>query len=148
MNAHIIRLRGPWDYEPLARVTVSVAGVRQESREELPPAGRAQLPADWGATLGSDFRGRVRYRRHFGLPTNLEPHEHVWLVIDGVTGSAEIRLNGLELGHIESSHASERDVTEILQPRNQLEIDVTSDGSDGGVTGEIRLEIRLPQDSA
>ena len=97
---HVIRLRGPWEYEPLVRVWIDASGARRESRESLPAAGRAHLPADWGLTLGPDFRGRVRYTRRFGLPTNLEPHEEVWLVVEGVDYFGSLALNDTPLGDV------------------------------------------------
>ena len=58
-DMHVIRLRGPWEYEPLAHTFIAADGTRHESTESLPPRGRVHLPADWGTTLGPEFRGRV-----------------------------------------------------------------------------------------
>jgi hypothetical protein len=155
--AHIIRLRGPWDYEPLMRVRIDGAGVRHESSESLPPGGRVHLPADWGETLGADFRGRVRYRRRFGLPTNLGPEETVWLVVEGVDYFGWLMLNGTELGKMAGGQIAEFETTRLLAPRNLLEYDVElpsyeSPGASpprpgreqlpGGPIGEVDLEIR------
>ena len=157
-QSHVIRLRGPWDYEPLARVWIGADGLRRESREQLPPPGRVHLPADWGLTLGADFRGRVRYTRNFGLPTNLEPHEEVWLVIDGVDFFGTLMLNGTSLGSIIGYGAPvDFAVSSLLKPRNRLELDVElphyepdaqapdrpgRTNMPGGPIGEVRLEIR------
>ncbi len=119
---HVIRLRGPWDYEPLARVSVAADGARRETADNLPAAGRVHLPADWGLTLGSEFRGRVRYLRRFGLPTNLEPSDCVSLVIDGVDYFGAAMLNGTRLGELLGYTAAARfDVRALLAPRNSAD---------------------------
>src|SRR5947199_55516 len=43
-SMHIIRLRGPWEYKPLAHVWIGEGDVRRESVESLPPGGRIELP--------------------------------------------------------------------------------------------------------
>jgi beta-galactosidase/beta-glucuronidase len=155
---HAIRLRGPWEYEPLARTFVAADGTRREGTDELPPSGRVHLPADWGVKLGADFRGRVRYVRRFGLPTNLEPHEQVWLVIDGVDYFGMVSLNGKPLGEMVGyQEAREFDVGDLLADRNLLTLEVElpryevgdseidrpgRDHLPGGPIGEIRLEFR------
>jgi hypothetical protein len=154
---HIIRLRGPWEYKPLAHVSIGDGDVRRESVESLPPGGRVQLPADWGATLGADFRGRVRYERRFGLPTNLDRQERVWLVVEGVDYFGAVSLNVTPLGPIIGYNCpTEFDVTDILSPRNVVTLDVElpqyASGATapdrpgrevlpGGPIGEVRLEI-------
>jgi len=157
-SMHIIRLRGPWEYKPLAHVWIGEGGVRRESVDSLPPAGRVQLPADWGATLGAEFRGRVRYERRFHLPTNLDRHERVWLVVEGIDYFGAVSLNATPLGPIVGyNHPTEFDLTGILLPRNVLTLDVElpqyASGAtaperpgrerlSGGPIGEVRLEIR------
>jgi hypothetical protein len=157
---HVIRLRGPWEYEPLARVapitstqdrqlTVQSsrfsplapggtgAGNEGTTNAELPPPGRIHLPADWTGTLGKGFRGRVRYRRRFNRPTGLEPRNRVWLVIDGVDACGQHSLNGQPLGSIDGyALPAESDVTELLTASNVLEIDVELNES---CVGESRL---------
>jgi hypothetical protein len=154
---HVIRLRGPWDFEPLARVSIAADGGRQENANNLPPAGRVHLPADWGLSLGADFRGRVRYLRRFGLPTNLEPDDCVSLVIEGVDYFGTVLLNGVRLGELSGyAVAAPFDVRELLAPRNLLLLDVElpsyaagakaperpgRESLPGGPIGEVRLEI-------
>jgi len=155
-SPHVIRLRGPWDYEPLARCVLCPDGATREESTDLPASGRIQMPADWGATLGPDFRGRVRYVRRFGYPTGLEPHDRVWLVIDGADAMAAVRLNERLLGVVSGLHAPARfDVTSALKDRNRLVADVelpilsevaeqarqARAGLPGGLVGEVRLEI-------
>ena len=61
---HTIRLRGPWQVEPVARFVLQADGTYRPVHDDLPPAARVTMPADWSATLGGDFLGRVRYRAH------------------------------------------------------------------------------------
>ncbi|HJT35787.1 MAG TPA: hypothetical protein VJ783_27410 [Pirellulales bacterium] len=148
---HVIRLRGPWQYTPLIRF----------GEGPLPAPGRVELPTDWGATLGEKFRGRVRYERSFNSPSNLDPHERVWLIVDGADARADVHLNGQSLGTIEGyALSAEWDITEIIGSRNLLGLDVEQPNTDsapassawpprpgrealpGGPIGQVRLEIR------
>jgi hypothetical protein len=145
----------------MAYTFVAADGTRHESADGLPPPGRVHLPADWGATLGQEFRGRVRYVRRFGLPTNLEPHEQVWLVIDGVDCFGTLSLNGQPLGELVGyQQPKEFDVRRLLADRNLLTLDIElpryegnaaipaeierpgREHLPGGPIGEVRLEIR------
>ncbi|HEX4142103.1 MAG TPA: hypothetical protein VHY91_01025 [Pirellulales bacterium] len=153
---HVIRLRGPWQYEPLAQWILDAEGT-QRTVEPLPPAGRMVMPADWSEPLGRDFRGRVRFLRSFGRPTRLEPDEQVWLVCDGVDLTGWALLNGEQLGPLPGfRQPASFDVTSRLKERNELAIDVELPplsyddeqqlrpdraGLAGGVIGEVRLEI-------
>jgi hypothetical protein len=173
---HVIRLRGPWDFEPLVRFAATDTLIEPadpsspaprlrtatptrtgESTKAQPPglpaAGRAQLPADWGAELGQGFYGRVRYTRRFNRPTNLDPSERVWLVIDGVDARGDYAINGHKLGTIDGyALPSASDITSLLAPSNVLEIEIECRadsiprpgraGLAGGPIGDVRLEIR------
>jgi beta-galactosidase/beta-glucuronidase len=154
-EAHVIRLRGPWHVEPLARVSVVNGQARWES-SSLPLAARQQLPNDWSAVCGAAFRGRVRYRRGFGRPTNLASAK-VWLVCSGVDYQGEFWLNGTRLGAMQGwESTAEWAITELLLVRNELVVEVTCmadeasesrkrgnrAGMAGGLIGEARLEIR------
>jgi hypothetical protein len=155
-SIHTIRLAGPWQYEPLARSVRASAGV-SESTADLPPPGRIDMPADWAATLGADFRGRVRFRRSFGRPTGLEPSDRVWLVLERIDARGVVSLNGSPLGETSIDSGPTRfDVTALLAVRNELVIEVELPdwpadedlrrrgdraGQVGGVIGEVRLEI-------
>jgi len=108
--------------------------------------------------LGADFFGRVRYSRSFNCPTNLDPNERVWLVCEGVDGTADFTLNGTPIFALAGAERSGScDITSQLRPQNQLTVDVTllpaghaehkpraagRAGLGGGITGEVRLEIR------
>ena len=154
-DPHVIRLRGPWEYEPLEQFASTDEGQRASSTADLPPGGKVQMSSDWSATLGADFLGRVRFTRHFNLPTNLEPAERVWLVFDGVDHSASVTLNGEPLGTLAGMQTRRVDITGRLALRNRLEVEVSlaltefadtaargdRAGKPGGLTGEVRLEI-------
>ena len=146
-SPHTIRLRGPWQYCVLEGTPTAPAGT----------SGQIQMPADWSATLGAEFRGVVRYTRKFGCPSGLTDLVHVLLVVSAVNNSATIQLNDQPLGRVTGSHGPQAfDISERLQPRNQLDIDVSlpidldlraehnrADGDErsGGLIGEVRLEI-------
>lgn len=150
---HAIRLRGPWECQPLERA--GAAG-------ELPPAGRTTVPGDWAQVLGDDFVGRVRYARRFNAPSSLEPSERVWLVVEGVDHEAQVVLNGQPLGAMSGPQPRRFDITAFVEPHNLLVIDVQLSaevfadaslrgqraGRAGGVTGEVRLEIVDDADQA
>ena len=69
---HTIRLRGPWQLEPVFRyVRACRRGVRSVRPDELPAAAKMTMPADWSAAFGDDFLGRVRYVRTFNSPPGL-----------------------------------------------------------------------------
>jgi len=144
---HVIRLRGPWDFD-LLDCTATDKG----DPSALAKTGRVTVPTNWANDLGAGFLGRVRYRRRFNRPTGLEPHLRVWLVVEGVDAHGSCRLNGHELGPIDGyALPAVYDVTVELQVSNELEIVVernpeeTRPGRDrlaGGPIGEVRLEIR------
>src|SRR5438477_13088651 len=98
MYPHRIRLRGPWECEPLARAVSDAQGRSEMVVEALPPPRRMVLPCRWGEGGLADFAGRVRFRRRFGLPRQLDAHERVWLTFAGVDGVAWLSLNGDLLG--------------------------------------------------
>lgn len=150
---HQIRLRGPWGCQPVARFTRDATGHAAETTAELPPGGRVVMPSDWTPICGAGFHGRVRFRRRFHWPSRLTPRERVWLVFDAVCGSAVAQLNDGKVGDFSAADAPvEFDVTGRLAPTNILLVDVTwpdhgLDGDSpshagGGLTGEVRLEVR------
>ena len=152
---HTIRLRGPWQLEPLARYVLR-AGRWEPSTEGLPGGARLTMPADWSAAFGADFLGRVRYDRVFQSPTGLESGERVFLVVEPPRSQGTVSLSGRQLGEVRQGGLPLRfDITDQLQDHNRLEVvvehpslddaepphddNVTS--SPGGLIGEVRLEI-------
>jgi hypothetical protein len=130
---HRIRLRGPWECEPLACA---------DSSRPLPPPRRMTLPCRWSDGGLPDFAGRVRFRRRFGYPGRIDDIERVWLTFAGVTGRAGIHLNR-QLIEAAKDHIGgfEHEITPLLSPRNELLVEVEA-GIDGGLWGEVALEIR------
>jgi hypothetical protein len=88
----------------------------------------------------SSFTGRVRFCRSFGYPGRIDAHERVWLTFAGIGGAAEAHLNNHPLGHIAT--ASELEVTPLLRPRNELVLEVEGTAEQGGLQGEVALEVR------
>jgi hypothetical protein len=143
MYPHRIRLRGPWDCEPLTRLAFDAHGSAHETDGPLPAKRRMTLPCRWGEGGFGDFSGRVRFLRRFGWLANVAPHERVWLTFGGIDGSAEVCLNGRALGTLEARTAPfEFEVTSLLQPRNELTVTVEASGGHGGLWGEVSLEVR------
>src|SRR5881227_2389651 len=101
MYPHRIRLRGPWECEPLARSVVRADVTRELRQEELPPKCRMLLPCRWSERGLHDFAGRVRFRRRFGYPGRIDAYERVWLTFAGAGDRSLVALNGSELGRHE-----------------------------------------------
>src|SRR5579875_585868 len=114
---HRIRLRGPWECEPLLRYGDNV-------EHPLPPPCRMTMPCRWSEGGLPDFSGRVRFRRSFGYPGRIDAYERVWLTFAGIGGKAEARLNDHLLGRIADAGETpvspdiEFEVTPLLRPRN------------------------------
>lgn len=126
-NVHRIRLRGPWQVEPLSRLRQHAGGTVMEQTSSLPPGGVTTTPFDCRQIpLGvGDAGGRVRYRRRFGRPTHLGPDECILLVVPPLTAPADVRINGTLLGQVEPhGRAGRFDITERLKDRNELWIDL------------------------
>jgi hypothetical protein len=66
----------------------------------------------------------VVYSRRFKQPTGLDTWEQVSLEVDRTIFSGEITLNGHSLGHLESGQFFSADITQILQPANELRAEV------------------------
>lgn len=152
---HTIRLRGPWQLEPMFRYVRRADGGFERQESGLPEAARMQMPADWGAALGADFLGRVRYVRTFNAPPGLQPEERVWLVVEPQRSLARVVMVEETLGEVRAEGPLQRfDITHRLSPHNRLEIFVDhpalscmddaiggDDFQPGGLVGEVRLEI-------
>lgn len=127
MYPHYIRLRGPWVCEPFG--------------ENAPPKTRMSIPCRWDEGGLKGFIGKVRFRRRFGKPRRLDPHERVWLKMEGISGHGRVLLNETSIGEV-STTESEWDVTPLIGDRNELVVEIESTTSPGGITGEVALEIR------
>ena len=88
------------------------------------------------------------FSRRFHRPTNLEPHERVFLVFDGIGGEGRITLNNEPLGQVElTDRPIECEVTSRLLAFNQVDVALQFTPSDtvpsqGGLYGTVALEIR------
>jgi hypothetical protein len=154
---HTIRLRGPWQLEPVFRYVQRADGGFERRESGLPSATRMQMPADWSTALGADFLGRVRYVRTFNAPPGLQPEERVWLVVEPQRSLARVVMVEETLGEVRAEGPPQRfDITHRLSPHNRLEIFVDHPGQlnlngdevgnsgewePGGLVGEVRLEI-------
>lgn len=141
-SIHRIRLHGPWD----ARRCETAGG----AAESWAPPLRVRMPASWIELFGAE-PGRGEFTRHFQWPTNLEPEERVWLVLDGVGGTGIVRLNGEPLSpSLGSSRTAEYDITSCLRSSNvllvHLEFDPGMESSPGGLYGTVALEVRSSRD--
>ena len=132
MYPHRIRLRGPWECEPLLRL--------DNAEQLLPPSYRMPMPCRWSEGGLAGFIGRVRFRRSFGYPGRIDSHERVWLTFAGISGTAEVRLNNQSLGRIDS--ASEFEVTPLLRTRNAMTVELDITAEQEGLWGEVALEVR------
>src|SRR5262245_39352295 len=126
MYPHAIRLRGPWECEPL---------------DPAAPPRRLALPCSW-AGAGLAGSARVPLRRRFGYPGQIDAHERVWLTLAGLTGRVRVTLNGTEVGTVAGGGAYECEVTALLRPRNELTLEVEGGAEEGRPWGEVALEVR------
>ena len=101
---------------------------------------RTTVPASWSDALGDDFRGEACYVRHFNRPTGLESNTPVHLVIGSVRSRGDVYLNGQRLGECDENERR-LGVAQLLEQRNTLAVVVSSDEFEGGIVGEVRIEI-------
>lgn len=144
MPPHRMRLKGPWEYEWLA------GPFPADEKPSVPKTGRVKMPVHWRTAFGT-AAGRVRFRRRFGLPTNLDPGERVCLAFDGIGGDAEVTLNDRPLIRLQSSEETVRiEITAQLQRRNELAVEVEFDPQQeadkpGGLWAPVALEIHAAE---
>jgi hypothetical protein len=140
---HRIRLRGPWECEPLARLRVGPDGQVEPLDGPMPPRCRMTMPCCWDEGGLAGFAGRVRFLRRFGYPGRIDAHERVWLTFAGVHDTAEVWLNGRPLGRRAGADGPfEFEVTDLLRERNELAVIVEAPAGGGGLWGEVALEVR------
>ena len=152
---HSIRLRGPWQYTPLATTRWTRACQSEETGTEVPCPGTMNIPCDWSNALGQDFQGKVLFQRHFHKPTGLQDEDNVRIRIEQVNALADVFLNHEAIGTVKAEDGSTFfDIEDKLEHRNLLEIIVdfplvddqsgqlvTIQDLSGVITGEIQLEI-------
>jgi hypothetical protein len=74
--------------------------------------------------LPGDLPGSVVYRRVFNQPTGLDTWERVSLEVDRTIFSGEILLNGQSIGNMHAGQFFSADITQLLQPSNELHVKV------------------------
>src|SRR6187401_1792631 len=97
---HTIRLRGPWQLQPVMRYELQADGAYVPNRENLPPEVRMTMPTDWSGVFGAGFFGRVNYRRVFHRPTGLGGGARVFLVVEEARSDACITLKRALVGFV------------------------------------------------
>jgi hypothetical protein len=125
MYPHRIRLRGPWELHRQGEVD------------------RVNMPARWIDLGWIDGPWNAKLTRRFGLPKTLDDYERVWITCSGFSDSVQWSLNGKSIGEFsEKSSYVEMEVTGQLFQRNELAVLIQSESADGGLYGEVALEIR------
>ncbi len=128
MYPHPIRLRGPWQCEALTGPSLTVPPGRDADR--LGCAGPGRVP------------GRIRFTRRFGYPGQIDSDERVWLTLADLAGPCAIFLNGSQLAETQAgSPWLELEVTSLLQPRNELRLEMVGPGGEQPWS-EVALEVR------
>ena len=132
MYPHRIRLRGPWECEPLTR---SNAGALSPPFPVFPPGRLADLGLP-------GFAGQVCFRRRFGYPGRIDAYERVWLVFDGMSDPITISVNDRKIGVPDRENDGYAvEVTPLLQTRNELLVEIDA-ANDRTVLGSTGLEVR------
>jgi hypothetical protein len=140
---HRIRLRGPWDCVPIARLTELPDGRVVTESTNVPVPLRMSIPCRWRDGGLPDFAGRVCLKRRFGYPGRIDETERVWLTLDGVVGSCSLFLNARALAtYVSPTDHMEFEVTGLLHKRNEFVVTLEDLQGLGGLTGEVAIEIR------
>ena len=147
-TAHVIRLRGPWQYEPRTALDAMDASQQPASATSGDAAHRTfEAPDGLAAvfvTAAATARG-LRLSRFFRRPTGLTAASIIELVIEPIGVPGLVRLNGAVVGPLDSA-ASRYVITHQLQWGNDLQVDLdrTGDATASAVPGpiDVRLEIR------
>jgi hypothetical protein len=147
MYPHCIRLRGPWEVEPVG--WIDPAAGRYRRADGLPPARTVTVPVPWDDLGFGERTGAVLFRRRFQAPRRLDDWERVWLVrAETPQGRSSWRLNEVELAwadpgeHREPTtvYASRRsEVTTYLRERNELVAEVEAGPGAGSFGGAVLL---------
>jgi hypothetical protein len=109
---HVIRLRGPWEYEVVGNEGAS---------------GTVQMPCNVAEIVETEFRGTVRFSRRFNRPTGLDEATRVWLVLEDDFES-QVILNGQVLVPPGTQNGPARlNITSLLQPHNLVVLELNLD---------------------
>jgi hypothetical protein len=132
MYPHRIRLRTPWECGVVSA---------DDMAQTLPEDRMVHMPGSFKTQGLEGFAGTVWFRRRFGYPGRIDASERVWLTFDDIAGQADIYLNGAKLADDQTGRAA-FDVTALLELHNHLEVRLTAANDEGGLVGEVAMEIR------
>ena len=134
---HVIRLHGPWEGSKggIRNSEFGTSDAQVETGEpNVSKPTRVKVPLDFGDWLEPSFRGTVVLERAFGLPTNLDQHQSIQLVVQtGRQSPSSVLLNGTSLPTSASTVSDSEDgcneaslyrheITSLLQARNRLRL--------------------------
>ena len=144
-DRHWIRLRGPWEVCWLGEGTPH-------------PPDRVKLPAAWSEVFGRRA-GTARFVRRFQAPTGLDHDERVCITLLEFEGDARCSVNDTTVeplavplgdpGCWPHERCLSFDITGLLQPSNQLTLDITvedADAPNAGLHQPVLLEIITPDE--
>jgi hypothetical protein len=102
------------------------------------------MPARWqdiGWTTGPWIAKLIR---RFGLPRTLDDYEQVWITCSSFSDASKWTLNDSIIGEwsIPPANGIEMEVTSLLKTRNELVVNIQSSMANGGLWGEVALQIR------
>ena len=108
-----------------------------------PTPHRIRLRRPWQRR---DADGRLCYARYFHRPTGIGPQDRVRLVLAGLEGTVELRLNGEQRARFEATPGAATAIliTPRLAERNHLELLIsaaTAAVAEDEPPGEVWLEI-------
>lgn len=123
MLPHIIRLHGPWQ-------------VGNPSGDTW--IGTIDIPG----TISVADEQEALLRRPFQWVAPLQADEKVSLLLEGITPSARVMLNGEEIGSTSGTWDAHRfDVTDKLKPRNELILHFESGFDRAGIRRQVILSV-------
>lgn len=137
---HVIRLRGPWQYE-LAAVA-ALPGATESKPPAIAPSGSLRLPTDLYRLQEAGWTGPVTFRRRFNRPSGIRPVDQLFLVVEDATCAGEVSLNGHRLGVLSPDcPLTAFSILAVIAPHNELTIHSVAPGD---MPGAVWLEIRTP----
>lgn len=154
---HVIRLLGPWEGTQCGMQNAE-CGI---DGGDVQKPTRVKVPLDVGDWLNADYRGTATLERAFGLPTNLDDQQSVWLVLQTKQLTIDsVSLNDVNLvesadfnnsaqassesdSNVDSSAlVSHRyDIGSYLTARNRLRITLEIDAPPAGGLPHVAIEI-------
>lgn len=98
---------------------------------------RIRLRGGWTVTA-LPVESEKRYARRFGSPRTRDPGETVWLTVTDLPDPATVTVNGTVFPR--TTGRFEVEITNLLQPRNEVWIDTEGGGQIGEVAVEFQVE--------